>query len=336
VIVWGGGSPNGLNVNTGGRYDPANDAWSPTTTVGAPPPRTLHAAVAAGNLMLTWGGYQNGSVDTGGAYDVVNDRWTKITKPGETTPKRVTAVWTGEAMIVWSGISGGRYYPGHSRDDDCDHDGISAAAGDCDDHDPATYPGAPARCDGVGNDCGSTYWPVAFNETDLDRDGWLSCAGDCDDNNLYVHPGQPEACDGWDTDCDGQDPALTEADNDHDGYRICDGDCDDTNSSVHPGSYERCNGYDDNCDGVIDEGGDALCVANRGCVTATCSGTEGCTDFVRVDGPCDDGEQCTVDDRCVYGECHGTALNDTACDDGRGCTTDDRCVFGRCEPGREH
>jgi N-acetylneuraminic acid mutarotase len=333
MIVWGGGYPGRVNFDTGGRYDPATDTWSPTTTVGAPPARTLHAAVAAGNLMLTWGGYPNGNVNTGGIYDVVNDRWTKIMKPGESTPTRVTAVWSGEAMIVWSGSSGGRYYLGHSLDDDCDHDGVSAAAGDCDDHDPATYPGAPARCDGVGNDCGNVSWPVAFNETDLDRDGWLTCAGDCNDNNLYLHPGQAEACDGWDTDCDGQDPMLTEADNDRDGYRICDGDCDDTRWWISPGDYEQCNGYDDDCDGAIDEGGDALCVANRGCMKASCGGSEGCTEFTGVDGPCDDGNQCTADDRCVDGDCRGTTLHDTPCDDGHACSTDDRCVFGYCQGG---
>ena len=114
--------------------------------------------------MLIWGGSSFG-LNTGGIYDVANDRWTKITKPG-VAPALVTLVWTGDAMITWSGISGGRYYPGHSRDDDCDQDGVTAAEGDCDDHDPATYPGASERCDGVANDCGSFGWPSS-SETRL-------------------------------------------------------------------------------------------------------------------------------------------------------------------------
>jgi hypothetical protein len=139
--------------------------------------------------MLIWGGSSYG-FNTGGIYDVANDRWTKIAKPG-VAPALVTLVWTGDAMIAWSGISGGRYYPGHSRDDDCDHDGVTAAEGDCDDHDPATYPGASERCDGVANDCGSFGWPSS-GESDSDRDGWLNCGGDCNDSNIYQHPGAVE------------------------------------------------------------------------------------------------------------------------------------------------
>jgi len=208
VVVWGGGE---YGYDTGGRYDPVSDTWSPTTIVGVPPGLTRHAAVAAGNRMLVWGGATLGPTNIGGLYDVVADRWTKIAKPGEPSFSLATAVWTGEAMLVWTGNDGGRYFPGQSLDDDCDGDGVAAAAGDCDDHDSSTYPAAPERCDGVVNDCGNPLWPLVTGappaaETDFDRDEWLVCAGDCDDDNPHVHPGAAEACDGWDTDCDGQDP----------------------------------------------------------------------------------------------------------------------------------
>jgi N-acetylneuraminic acid mutarotase len=331
MVVWGGESLSSSRVQTGGRYDPAHDVWSPTTTDGAPPPTVLHSAVAAGSSMLIWGGFSDGG-NTGGIYDVANDRWTKIAKPG-VAPALVTSVWTGDAMIVWSGISGGRYYPGHSRDADCDQDGVTAAAGDCDDHDPATYPGAPESCDGVANDCGRFGWPSS-NEYDGDRDGWLNCGGDCNDNNIYQHPGAVEACDGWDTDCDGQDPTPTEADSDHDGYMICQGDCDDTRSSVRPGYREDCDGLDNDCNGAIDEGGDALCVSNDGCVTAKCAGSEGCIEFEFGDQPCDDKSPCTVDDRCADGDCYGTPkANGTPCDDGNFCTINEACYFGSCYQG---
>jgi N-acetylneuraminic acid mutarotase len=57
MIVWGGNN-NVLPAvfNTGGRYDPATDAWSPTTTVGAPVPRSQHAAAWTGSQMVVFGG----------------------------------------------------------------------------------------------------------------------------------------------------------------------------------------------------------------------------------------------------------------------------------------
>jgi N-acetylneuraminic acid mutarotase len=337
MVVWGGGLGRFSVLNTGGRYDPASDTWSPTTTVGAPLARTQHAAVATTNGMLIWGGLTAGQPNTGGSYDLAHDRWTKIMRSGGGFPMPMTAVWTGEAMLVWDGIGGGRYFPGHSLDEDCDGDGVSAASGDCDDHDPSTYPGALERCDGVSNDCGLPGWPTPPSgphgeptEADGDRDGWLICAGDCDDNNLYVHPGAAEACDGWDTDCDGQDPALTEADADGDGYRICQGDCDDSRASVHPGAHEQCDGIDNDCDGEIDEGGDALCNnPSQPCYVNSCHGLEGCS-LSAPDIPCDDGNPCTVDDTCYQGHCWGTASSGATCDDHNACTADDRCYVGGC------
>jgi N-acetylneuraminic acid mutarotase len=343
MVVWGGGGDYSA-LDSGGRYDPVSDVWSATTTVGAPPPRGSHSAVAAGNRMIVWGGVllYLGLPNTGGLYDVVADRWTKITKPGDPGLRNGTAVWTGEAMLTWTGNDGGRYFPGPSLDDDCDGDGVAADAGDCDDHDPSIHPGAEERCDGVGNDCGSLYWPwVPFvppwepADADRDRDGWLECGGDCDDNNVYRHPGQAEACDGFDTDCSGDDPLLTEADADGDGFRICQGDCNDANRYAHPGGSEySCDGSDDDCDGLVDEGGDALCIFNHGCVTATCSGSQGCTNITqREEGPCDDGNPCTGNDSCNYNShCEGTSdvPNGTACDDRNPCTLDDQCIDGQC------
>ena len=37
--------------------------------------------------------------------------------------------------------------------DDADGDGLASCNGDCDDTDPATFPGAMERCDGLDNDC---------------------------------------------------------------------------------------------------------------------------------------------------------------------------------------
>ncbi|MCK6519698.1 MSCRAMM family adhesin SdrC, partial [Myxococcota bacterium] len=74
-------------------------------------------------------------------------------------------------------------------------------ATDCDDADPAAYPGAPDACDGVAdNDCDGAADP---SEADADGDGASVCDGDCDDADPGRFPGNVEYCDGDDDDCDG-------------------------------------------------------------------------------------------------------------------------------------
>jgi len=58
VIVWGGTSGTGF-LNTGGRYNPANDSWSVVTSSGSPGPRQGHTAVWTGSEMIVFGGYNN-------------------------------------------------------------------------------------------------------------------------------------------------------------------------------------------------------------------------------------------------------------------------------------
>jgi N-acetylneuraminic acid mutarotase len=72
MIVWGGqaGLDFGFYFNTGGRYDPAADSWTATSTANAPNGRYRHTAVWTGNEMIVWGGtlYTNTSTSTGGRY----------------------------------------------------------------------------------------------------------------------------------------------------------------------------------------------------------------------------------------------------------------------------
>jgi hypothetical protein len=50
MVVWGG--TNGSEFfNTGGRYDPVTDTWTPTAAEGAPSGRQVFTAVWTGNLM---------------------------------------------------------------------------------------------------------------------------------------------------------------------------------------------------------------------------------------------------------------------------------------------
>ncbi len=120
--------------------------------------------------------------------------------------------------------------PGDYEDDDQDGFADSACggdAGDCNDRDPFTYPGAVDYVDGRDNDCDGAIdedegAARAFYE-DLDSDGY----GDVTQRmNAVTAPA---------------------------GYVPLAGDCAPTDSLVFPGAVEVCNGVDDNCDARIDE-----------------------------------------------------------------------------------
>lgn len=101
--------------------------------------------------------------------------------------------------------------------------GFVASADDCDDADPAVYPGAPERCDEVDQDCDgevrdaeSVDARTFYEDTDGDgvgasesavgcdaQAGLAETTGDCDDADPDRHPGAPLLCAGVDNDCDG-------------------------------------------------------------------------------------------------------------------------------------
>ena len=74
MIVWGGlfYDTDYRFLNTGGRYDPNSNSWTATSTINAPSPRDLQAAVWTGNEMIVWGGllFANVGSGTGGRYCV--------------------------------------------------------------------------------------------------------------------------------------------------------------------------------------------------------------------------------------------------------------------------
>ncbi len=109
MIVWGGSVGGNTNANTGGRYDPANDSWTPTSTgTDVPQARDAHTAVWTGDEMIVWGG--DGGANTGGRYHPGSDSWIPTAIGAGLPLGRHTAVWTGDEMIVWAG-TGGRYDP---------------------------------------------------------------------------------------------------------------------------------------------------------------------------------------------------------------------------------
>lgn len=110
MIVWGGGltNPFGTVFNTGARYNPVTDTWSPISTVNAPSPRFLHTAVWTGSEMIVWGGSDpTNPMNTGGRYNPLTDSWASLSvvdAPSARTGH--TIVWTGQEMIVWGGSDG--------------------------------------------------------------------------------------------------------------------------------------------------------------------------------------------------------------------------------------
>ena len=114
LIVWGGwvySNEGSRFLDTGGRYNPSSDVWSPTSTAGAPQARSHHRAVWTGSQMIVWGGLvpvtftSNGDdTNTGARYNPASDVWTPTSL--QSAPSRRNShvqVWTGKQMIVWGG-----------------------------------------------------------------------------------------------------------------------------------------------------------------------------------------------------------------------------------------
>lgn len=180
--------------------------------------------------------------------------------------------------------------------EDVDGDGF-AAEDDCDDTNPAVFPGASEVCDGLDDNCDGIadeglamvlYFPDVdgdgFGNPDADPSmacvrpsGYAQDGSDCDDGNPAVNPLATEVCNLADDNCDGTvDEGTTLEfflDSDADGYGVAGlmveacvapegysplpGDCDDLAPEINPGMSERCDLKDNNCDGVMDEGFDA-------------------------------------------------------------------------------
>jgi hypothetical protein len=159
--------------------------------------------------------------------------------------------------------------------------------GDCDDQEPAVWPGTFEICNEVDDDCdtlidaddpGVTDAIVWYADADLDQygdpaTGVLACA-----QPLGSSP----------------DPS----------------DCDDGAVAVHPGAEERCNGFDDDCDGLLDDAdpdvsdqrsfygdADGDGVGAPGVAVLTCFPPKG---YVGERGDCDDGDPAAVEEILVY------------------------------------
>jgi hypothetical protein len=182
--------------------------------------------------------------------------------------------WSGEPVLVWLEVEQADGHQAWSSpvwlSNDCpavgpdltdpaglcdqDGDGVFAVdyeGNDCDDDDPAIYPGAvDVPYDGRDGDCsgGSDY------DADGDGEERMPRGDDCDDADPDVYPGAVDAWyDGVDSDCGGED----DYDADDDGDRAEDfggGDCDDGNRAVSSLKTEiPFDGIDQDCDGLFDD-----------------------------------------------------------------------------------
>ncbi|HEV8199939.1 MAG TPA: MopE-related protein [Candidatus Polarisedimenticolia bacterium] len=122
MLVWGGSSSWSARwLDTGGRYDPTTDTWTPTSTTNAPGAREGHGAVWTGSEMVVWGGIglgasnPGGYLDSGGRYNPVSDTWTPTSTTNAPAPRAQglnPLLWTGNQVLVWGGGDGGSLFSG--------------------------------------------------------------------------------------------------------------------------------------------------------------------------------------------------------------------------------
>jgi hypothetical protein len=116
MVVWGGRSAASTYLDTGGRYNPVTNLWTPTNLTGAPTARAEHKAVWDGTRMIVWGGTNGTDLASGGRYIPATDSWLGIDPTGAPSARAgFSMVLAGAEVIVWGGNLGNTTYNNGAR-----------------------------------------------------------------------------------------------------------------------------------------------------------------------------------------------------------------------------
>jgi len=132
-----------MYLDTGGRYDPATNTWTPTSTANAPSARNDQTAVWTGNHLIVWGGWDLVYLNSGGSYvffpDADGDGFSvcgdcndadAATYPG--APQQCDGRNNDCDMPGWPALAG-------TNEADDDMDGLTECQGDCNDSDMSVW-----------------------------------------------------------------------------------------------------------------------------------------------------------------------------------------------------
>jgi N-acetylneuraminic acid mutarotase len=124
VVFWSGWNGK-LYPEDGAAYDPARDKWrriAPAPISG----RGQAAAVWSGREVIVWGGADElpdgsgGKRIDGAAYDPVTDSWRLIPQAPLNPRSGWRAVWAGNRLVVWGGVTWKESLPSGSDDGSMD------------------------------------------------------------------------------------------------------------------------------------------------------------------------------------------------------------------------
>jgi hypothetical protein len=113
MIIWSGrgGADANSGMDTGARYNPITDAWTPMTMENAPSGRSGCLVVWTGSELIAWGGHKGTPLNTGGRYSPAADTWVPTTLSGAPPPRfSHEAVWTGSEMVIFGGWDFSQYF----------------------------------------------------------------------------------------------------------------------------------------------------------------------------------------------------------------------------------